>query len=450
VWASCTAPVTAATPRTNIVLLLIDDLRADALGCMGNRIVQTPNIDRLAQRGILFRNAFATTPICAVSRASILTGQWERRHGITDFVTGLSAVQWKDTYPAQLRANAYRTGFIGKFGVGNAKEIASKASMFDFWRGLPGQAGEFFFDKNDPTHTHATARFGNQALEFLGALSDEKPFCLSISFNAVHARDRKPREFEPDPRDEHLYLDATIPLPPLATDSAFQRLPEFVKKSEGRTRWKGRFDTPQRAQEVLRDYYRLISGIDREVGRIVAELEKRGLAQNTAIILTADNGFMLGDRGLADKWFMYEESIRVPLIIVDPSLPQSSVGREINAIALNVDLAPTILDFAGLPVPEAIQGRSLIPFLRGDRPADWRTEFFYEHHYFPDRIPPSEGVRTEQWKYIRWIQPNPVTEELYDLRADPLEEHNLAGNAAHSHTLAELRSKWARYSEELK
>ena len=435
---------------TSIVFLLLDDWRWDALGCAGNPIVQTPHLDRLARRGVRFRNAFVTTAICSVSRASIFSGQWERRHGIIDFVTPFTSERWKETYPALLRANGYRTGFIGKFGVGDARDIEAKAMEFDFWRGLPGQAGQFFIRPDDPKRVHATARFGDAALTFLERCKPSEPFCLSVSFNAVHARDRKPREFEPDPRDEKLYVDVTIPLPPLATEAAFDRLPPFVKTSEARTRWQWRFDTPERAQQILRDYYRLVTGVDREVGRIIAALEERGLAANTSVIVTGDNGFALGDRGLADKWFIYEESIRVPLLIFDPSTPPEQRGREIDAMVLNVDLAPTVLELAGVPVPSTMQGRSLVPLVCGKQAAGWRTEFFYEHHYLPKRIPPSEGIRTERWKYCRWLEPNPLTEELYDLHNDPLEQRNLIHDTAHVETVSALREKWSDYLEKLK
>lgn len=441
----------AGSPPPNLVFLLVDDLRWNTLGCMGDRIVQTPNIDRLAQRGIKFQNCFATTSICSVSRATYFTGQWLRRHGIVDFVTGLNGSAWDNTYPAQLRAAGYHTGFIGKFGVGNEREVAAKATAFDYWRGLPRQGGRFFIEKNDPTRTHRTAKMGTEALEFLAGCDANKPFSLSISFNAVHARDHEEREYEPDPRDEQLYRDVTIPLPKLATPAAFARVPDFVKKSEGRTRWGWRFDTPEKAQSILRDYYRLITGVDREIGRLVAQLEQRGLADNTIIIFTSDNGYALADRGLADKWFMWEEDLRLPLIIVDPRRPKSARGITSDAMVLNVDIAPTLLDLAGVKVPKVMQGRSLAPLLRGGpAPKDWRNEFFYEHHTLPGIIPPVEGVRTERWKYIRWVEPNPLVEELYDLRSDPLEEKNLAANPSHARQLAELRSKWERYGRELR
>lgn len=438
------ARVQTAEPRPNFVFLLADDLRYNALGFMGDPIVQTPNLDRLASQGVVFDQCFVTTSICAVSRASILTGQWQRRHRIDDFGSALVGPAWDSTYPAVLRAAGYRTGFIGKYGVGNAKETAAKAAAFDYYKGLPGQAGKFFFEADDPTHTHATARFGNQALEFLAGCERERPFCLSVSFNAVHARDHQPREYEPDPRDESLYADVTIPLPKLASDEAFARLPEAVQKSIGRERWTWRFDEPAKAQGILRDYYRLITGVDREVGRIVEELRRRGLADNTVIIFTGDNGYALGDRGLADKWFMWEEDIRVPCLVYDPRLPAEGRGKRVSAMALNVDFAPTMLDLAGIAAPAAMQGRSLAPLLRGERPADWRTEFFYEHGTFPDRIPPSEGIRTEQRKYIRWVAEQPAREELYDLVADPLEEHNLAGDPRFAAELGDWRARWDR------
>jgi arylsulfatase A-like enzyme len=429
--------------RPNFILLLVDDLRWNTLGFMGDRAVQTPHLDRLAKQAVVFRNAFVTTSICCVSRASILTGQWEKRHRIVGFDTPLSPAQWAETYPALLRKAGYRTGFVGKFGVGAAKHVAAMSEAFDFWRGRPGQGGDFF-EKNDPARTHATARFGNEALDFLASCNAEQPFCLSVSFNAVHARDGQPREFEPDPRDEALYAGTDLPVPPLATDAAFQRLPAFVQASEGRRRWKMRFDTPEKAQQIIRDYYRLITGVDREVGRLVEELEKRGLAHNTVILFTSDNGFALGDRGMADKWFAYEEDIRVPLFIYDPR----QASRTVDALVLNVDLAPTMLELARLPIPEAVQGRSLFQHLRGEQPAaEWRTDFFYEHHSVPAKIPPVEGIRTARWKYIRWLpgagHPEPV-EELYDLQGDPLEERNLVGEAGHEKTLHELRERWQR------
>jgi arylsulfatase A-like enzyme len=448
VAASSTAAVTEPQ-RPNLLFILADDLRWDVVGFMGNRVVQTPNLDRLAKRGTVFKNAFVTTSICCVSRASIMAGQAERRHGIADFATPFKPQQWSNTYPALLRQAGYRTGFIGKFGVGSDAAINAMGHEFDYWRGLPGQGG-LFFATNDPTRTHATARFGNQALEFVRDASADKPWCLSISFTAPHARDGQPREFAPDLREESLYTEVNLKPPPTAADEFYRRLPESVRKSEGRRRWERRFSNPEMFQVTVKDYYRLITGLDREVGRIIQLLEERGLATNTVVFFTSDNGFALGDRGLADKWFPYEESIRVPLFIADLRMPAKRQARSIDSMALNIDVAPTLLDYAGVPVPGAMQGRSLRTSVEKQPVKDSRTEWFYEHHYGPKIIPPSEGVRTERWKYIRYVNESPVIEELFDLKRDPLEQQNLVAETEHVRTLAQLRERWKTMSEEWK
>ena len=357
--------VRADTPaRPNILFILTDDQRWNALGCMGNTNIVTPNLDRLARQGVLFQNHFVTTSICCVSRASIFSGQYERRHGIDSFPKPFTAAQWAQSYPALLKKAGYRTGFIGKFGVGHNNAVAAMAGEFDFWRGLPEQAGRYFIEPNDPTRTHQTARMGSQALEFLGSNPTNQPFCLSISFTAPHARDKEPREFTPDLRDEALYADLMLSTPPAAGEAYFARLPKSVQTSEARNRWHWRYDTPEKFQRNAKDYYRLITGIDRELGRMMAELETCGLASNTVVIFTSDNGEFLGERGLAGKWFMYEESIRTPLIICDPRSPARKRGRSETALTLNLDFAPTMLELAGVQPPAAMQGRSLIPLIK--------------------------------------------------------------------------------------
>lgn len=425
--------------RPNILFLLADDLRWDGLGCTGNRLGKTPNLDALAARGVVFRNHFVTTSICCVSRASIFSGQYARRHKINDFVTPFMPEAFARTYPALLRKAGYRTGFIGKFGVGEV--MPEKA--FDYWKGFPGQG--HYFEKNDKTHL--TKRMGDQALEFLSA-GGKEPFCLSVSFKAPHVEDNARREFPPDPRDESLFSDVTFPVPETAQPKYFQALPEFVQKSEGRTRWQRRFATPEMFQSTVRDYNRLVFGMDREIGRILAALRERGLAENTLVIFTSDNGFFLGERGMAGKWLMYEPSIRVPLIVCDPSAPSGSHGRSAEEMTLNVDFAPTLFDYAGVAVPASVQGRSLRPLARGEKAA-WRGEWFYEHHTLPKLIPPSEGVRTERWKYLRWVGVDPAVEELYDLQSDPQEEHDLASSPDHRATLGDLRGRWQRLRREL-
>ena len=291
--------------------------------------------------------------------------------------------------------------------------------------------------------SHKTARFGDQALAFIRSNDTRQPFCLSISFNAPHARDRQPREFWPDPRDENLYVNARIPVSPKATDEWFQKLPEVAKTSMGRARWALRFDTPEKFQNIVKDYYRLITGIDREVGRIMECLTEHRLRDNTVIIFTSDNGFFLGERGMADKWLMYEESIRLPMLICDPRMK----ARTVDAMTLNIDLAPTIADLAGVTVPKEMQGHSLVPFVQGRRPNNWRHDFFYEHHTMTKVIPELEGVRTERWKYVRWVTTSPLFEELYDLKSDPEELRNLANDPRHQKQLTTLRDRWKELSE---
>lgn len=442
--------MSAPAARPNIVFILADDLRWNTLGCAGDPVIRTPAIDRLARRGVSFGNTFATTAICSASRASIFTGQYQRRHGLDTFNKGFTPAQWVFTYPALLRSAGYYTGFIGKFGVGGRPAIQARAADFDYWRGLTGQGGPRFIDPNDPTQTHTTARMGDQSLEFLRRRAPDKPFCLSLSFNSPHARDGQPREFEPDRRDEDLYATTTLARPPTANEEYFGKLQPFVQRSEARKRWEKRFATDDMSQRTMRDYYRLVSGIDREVARIVAELEKQGVAENTVIFFTSDNGWFAGDRGLADKWFMYEESIRLPLIIIDPRNPASRRGAQVDAMALNIDFGPTILDFAGVRIPAVMQGRSLRPLVTGEPVKDWRTDFFYEHTYAPEIIPPSEGVRNERWSYIHWLAPNPEIEELYDLNADPLESHNLAADSKYSKILMELQARRRAFLDTLR
>jgi arylsulfatase A-like enzyme len=425
--------------RPNVLFILTDDQRWDALGCMGNPIIQTPNIDRLAAAGTRFKNNFVTTSICCVSRASFFTGQYERRHGITNFTKPFSPGQWAQTYPAVFRANGYRTGFFGKFGVGSSLPT----NQFDVWGGFGGQGT--FFGKGDPEHQ--TAKLGRQAVEFLKANPTNQPFCLSISFNAPHARDGQPREFPPDARDEALYTGALVPVPKTATEAFFEQQPDFIRDSEGHKRWQARFANPELFQKTVRDYYRLITGIDREVGALLTALKDLQLDENTLIVFTSDNGFFYGERGLADKWLMYEESIRVPLIIRPPPAFKSAFARTVPQMTLNVDLAPTLLDYAGLAVPAGMQGRSLRPLVEKKSVA-WRSDWFYEHHFTNGRIPPSEGVRGERWKYIRYVAQMPVVEELYDLSRDPLEEHNLAGAGQHKAVLERLRLRWAELQKQ--
>lgn len=433
--------IRAAAPP-NIIFLLSDDQRADSLGCAGTPILHTPNIDQLAEQGVRFQNAFVTTSICAVSRASIMLGQYQSRHGIDDFVTPLSPEQRAASYFGRLKQARYYLGFIGKWGVAEpAREL------FDFDRGFPGQG--WFFDPKHPERPHLTIRMGNQAIKFLDECPADRPFCLSISFKAAHIQDgdkETPYPFEPDLAD--LYAEEEIPRYPLSEPEFVAKQPPFLQTNEARVRWAISFDTPEKYQRNVKGHYRQISGVDRVVGRIRRKLAEMGQDKNTVIMFTSDNGYFLGDRGWAGKWFAHEASIRVPLIIYDPRLPRDQVGKVREEMALNIDLAPTILDFAGLAPSEGTQGRSLKPLVAGQTPSDWRTDFYYEHTFQPESIPPSEAVRTERYKYIRY--PGREFEELYDLQSDPIEANNLIDQPESRQLVAGLRERLGELREAAK
>jgi len=430
--------------RPNFILLVTDDQRWDAMGCMGNPIIRTPNMDRLASQGLLFTNNFCTTSICMCSRASIFTGTYTRRHQINTFQEPLSESALSRSYPCLLRKAGYRTGFVGKWGLGGALPKEG----FDYFEGFSGQ-GQYFHTINGKT-VHLTQLLAESALEFLRGCSKKQPFCLSVSFKSPHVQDGHPKPFRYDPAFEGLYRDVDIPMPKTAEPRFYKALPEFIRDSEGRTRWKRRFSTSEQFQESVKGYYRLITGVDSALGKIMAVLDEVGVNKNTVIIHTSDNGFFLGEHGLAGKWLMYEESIRIPLIIRDPRLPAKLQGRRCDEMTLSIDLAPTLFDLAGVPIPSAVQGRSLRPLLVGQA-TPWRDDWFYEHLYgHGGRIPKSEGVRTKRWKYVRYVGQEPPYEELYDLERDPYEEQNVAMLKDNEAVLARLRSRWRQLREALR
>lgn len=416
-------------------MLVTDDHRADAMGCAGNPIIQTPNIDDLAANGVRFTNAFVTTSICASSRASIFTGQWTRRHGIIDFATHFSKEALAQTYPMLLSQAGYRIGFIGKYGVGPKRDLP--IDKYNYWKGFPGQ-GRYENKDENGNYKHLTQIMGEQAIEFLQGCSADRPFCLSISFKAPHVQDNDPRQFIYDRAYSDLYKDVTIPEPETAHRRYFEALPEFLRNSEARRRWNLRFPNNEKFQESVRSYYRLITGVDVVIGKIRDQLKQLNLDDNTVIMLIGDNGFYLGEYGLAGKWFPHELSIRVPLLIYDPRADSKHRGLTLDQMALNVDIAPTILELAQLDVPQQMQGRSLVPLLKGRKP-QWRTEFFYEHPFVHKTIARSEALRTKRYKYARYIDYD--YEELYDLENDPAETINLAKDEKYKKTLNSLRKR---------
>jgi len=429
--------------QPNVIFLLADDHRWDALGCMGNQIIQTPNIDRIANEGIIFENSYVTTSICAVSRASILAGQYASRTGIHDFATPFSAGALAKTYPAILKDAGYYTGFIGKYGVGSQPPD----TLFDYWEAMCGQPRYEHFDE-DSNMTHYTRIVAGNIREFLGMTPGNQPFCLSVSFKAPHVQDGDPRQFIYDPAYKDLYVGDSIPPPLTAGDEYFEAFPEaFRINNEARRRWELRFSDPEKYEESVRGYYRLITGIDDVVGEILHELGELGMAENTIIIYTGDNGFYLGEHGMAGKWYGHEESIRVPLIIYDPRPDNANRGVRKAEIALNIDIAPTLLSLCGMKIPQEMQGRDLMT-LFDKKPVGWRKDFLYEHLFNPPPevvyIPRSEGVVSANYKYLKYIDFDPLFEECYDLRRDPYETENLVSDPDSQALLDSLKN---RYSE---
>ena len=433
--AASVLPAANSERPPNILFLLTDDHRWDMFGAAGNPIIETPNLDWLAHHGTRFRNHFVTTAICAVSRASMFTGLYARCHGIRNFRSGLSEEQHRYSYPVRLRQEAgYRTGFIGKHGVGSAEEIAAAGEHFDYFEGFPGQ-GQYFVEGR----AHMTTHMGNQAVEFLNGSSQDKPWSLSISFKAPHVQDGVPPYMLSDPLYDDLHRERKIPPFPHMDGAYYNSLPEALKNSESRVRWEQLFKTPELWEESVKGYYRLIHGVDVQIGRLLGELENRGMLDNTVILFSGDNGFYLGERGFAHKWYMHEESIRTPMMVCDPRRPASH-GQVRSEMSLNIDICPTILSLAGLEAPPSMNGRDLNPLVDGKRP-EWRKEWFYEHLFENPKIPKSEGVRTESWKYFEFFELQPKYEEMYDLAHDPGEDRNLVGDKKYAEQLDRMRAR---------
>ena len=298
----------------------------------------------------------------------------------------------------------------------------------------------YWISQEDGSHKHLTEITGEKVIDFLRACPAEQPFCLSVSFNAPHAQDGDPRQYIWPQAEDELYQAVTIPSPANADPAFFAVLPPFLQQNENRKRWHTRFNTPENYQRNVKGYWRMISAVDRMVGRFVTELERWGMADNTVIIFTSDHGFMIGERGYSDCWLLYEGSLRVPLVVCDLRPDAPAQGIVSDQLALNIDLSPTMLELAGLEVPPMVQGNSLVPLLRGENPA-WRDDFFCEHLFNTPNIviPPSEGVRSNKWKYIRYFTQDPLYEELFDLEADPDETQNMCQNPAYAKDLDRLR-----------
>jgi len=433
----------AETPP-NIILILCDDLRSDVLGCMGDPYAQTPYIDQLAYEGVTFDNAFAVTAICVTSRCNILTGQYASksgwRHGDFKGDRTLTPEELRQTYLGPLRDADYRLGYAGKWHVGRPP-----LGYFDDDHAYPGQGNYYEKEITGGAPEHLTSKIAGQ-VEQMVLKEDDRPFFICVGFKSPHVQDGNKPPFYPYDEEltGNLYNGVEFTPAPLSEPAFFDSLPVFLKRSLNRERWEYRLGTPKLYQESMLGYYRLVAGVDHAVGRIMTALEQIGKKDNTVVIFTSDHGVFLGARGLASKFLPHEPSIRIPMIVRDPRLPGELIGGRRDKLALTIDLAPTILEFAGAPISAEMQGRSLLPMVYGQTPEDWRTDFFYDHYYMPAKIPATEAVRSERWKYIRYVNSDPLYEELYDLIEDPMESINLIGNPDYDFVFKDMEQRWQR------
>ncbi|WP_342807878.1 sulfatase [Alteromonas sp. M12] len=435
---SNTVPQSLTTSKPNILFILADDHRWDMLGKY-HPIVKTPNLDELADKGTLFKNAFVTTPICATSRVSILTGLTERTHDFTFGRPKTGIEESANMYPAVLKRGGYLSAFVGKYEIGLSGKDKDR---FDFFKPLLQSKTEQYQGKSMP-QTYYIAELAKDFIE--QSKDSNKPWTMSVNFWNPHAHDADLEDQYHYPEEfETMYADVTIPPAKFSDDATFQALPEFLKRSIGRERWQWRYDTPEKYQRMVKRYYRAISAVDKAVGMIYQKLEETGMADNTVIIYMGDNGYNLNERQLAGKWFGWEEDLRIPLIIYDPRNKNEHIP-EAEKMALNIDIASTIVDLAGLDAPSSYQGKSLLPLLSEPNEIDWREEFFFEHMYQPRRtfIPPTVGLRTEKWKYIDFYKNG--FQQLYDLEKDPQEEFNLIDSIQHKDVVTELSQKVDQY-----
>ena len=441
-----------AAPRPNILYIMSDDHAAHAISAYGSKINQTPNLDRIAKEGVRFDHVYAVNSICTPSRATILTGKYSHLNGCPTFNRFDGA---QPTVAKYLQAAGYHTGMIGKWHLG------SDPTGFDYWSILPGQGvyhnPAFLGPAGRVNFTgYVTDVIADLALDFIKKCPKDKPFFLMCHHKAPH------RPWDPDDKHKAQFADKQIPEPATLRDDytgradairecaqkCLQNLNQRDTKGPPPAGLEGDALLKWKYQRYMQDYLACVQSIDDNVGRLLDFLDKSGLAQNTIVIYTSDQGFFLGDHGLYDKRFMYEESIKMPFLVRWPGVAKA--GSTQAAMGINPDFAPTFMEVAGLPVPADMQGRSLVPLMKGERPADWRTSWYYRYYHDPGdhNTRAHYGVRTEThkliyfWKKDQW--------EMYDLVKDPEELHNLYNDPAAADIIAKLKTEMYRLKKELK
>jgi len=477
--------------QPNILFIMTDDHAYQAISCYGSKLNQTPNIDRLAKEGVRFEQSFVTNSICAPSRAVLLTGKYSHLNGMMDNRTTFDGDQ--QTFIKILQKNGYQTAVVGKW------HLKSEPTGFDYWNILPGQGNYYNPDfiemgKKKRIEGYVTDLTTDFALKWLNKRDQNKPFFLLLHHKAPH-RNWMPGPDHlgkydgvemPEPEtlfddyenrgkaaheqameiDSDMYIDYDLKVQVEKKDKKQMKEEKISGKGwnriynrmteEQRKHWDEAYDSKNsefknkklkgdklarwKYQRYIKDYLRCIASVDDNLGRVLDYLEKNKLADNTIVVYTSDQGFYLGEHGWFDKRFMYEQSLRMPLIIKAPGLKEGKVNHE--SMVLNLDFAPTFLDYAGIPVPHDMQGESLKKVLEGNTPADWRKSIYY--HYFeypgPHNVKRHYGIRTSRYKLIHFYYD--IDEwELYDLEKDPHEMNNVYGHAEYKNIASQLKAE---------
>lgn len=456
--------------QPNIIFIMSDDHASHAMSCYGSVINETPNLDRIANDGMRFDNCFCTNSICAPSRAAILTGQYNHVNGVKTLGDNFDSRQ--TTVQRILRENGYQTALIGKWHLGHGAH--HDPADFDYWNILPGQ-GDYHdpkmieMGKEKQTKGYVTDIITDLSLDWISSRDKEKPFMLMCHHKAPH------RPWDPDEKHAHLYEDIDIPEPYSFHDD-YEGKAQAAKEATMRIdrdlmRRDVKADPPEGLtdgelkswyyQRYIKDYLRCVASIDDNVGRMLDFLDEEGIAENTIVIYTSDQGFFLGDHGWYDKRFMYEESLRMPFIVRYPKAVRS--GSVTKDFALNVDFAETFLDYAGIEIPASMQGRSLRPVLEERTPEDWQTSMYYrywEHLSKEHKVGAHYGIRTHQYKLIYYYgealgSSDAIDEyrepewELFDLEKDPYEMKNVYHDPSYEDTIAALKEELYRLKEKV-
>jgi len=444
-----------APVQPNIVVVMVDDLRWDELGAAGHPSVMTPNIDRVAREGVMFRNTFATTPICSPSRATFLTGQYVHTNGIIDNTDRSARSHEMPMFPRDLQRAGYQTAFIGKWHMGNDP---TPRPGFDYWVALPGQGEAVdpeLYENGSLTRVqgYVTDLLTDRTVAFIESERDG-PFFLFLAHKALHPNIRQLDDgstaalsrsgFIPAPRHEGMYADAEVPRPPSFGVPPADK-PALARAIDGMPPLDAETATPER---TVRQRWEMLMAVDESLGEIFATLESTGELDRTMIVLTSDHGYFYGEHGLSgERRLAYEETIRIPLFVRYPALVAPGTVRD--EMVQIIDLAPTFVELAGTTPTAVLEGRSLTTLLDGSG-GDWRDAVFVE--YFSDTVfrrirnMGYRAVRTARYKYVEFTELEGM-DELYDLQLDPYELDNLVGHPAAAATLAMMRARLALFPE---